>query len=285
MPIYEQAYRRYEARAALRQVRFWPITREALRLLFARRAFLVLSIVAWIPALGFILYVYGVSRVAAANPDVTRIAPLDGRIFLWLYFAQTLAAFVVTTFSAAGLVASDRRSGAMVLYLSRPLTRRDYMIGKLAVPLLLNLALTVGPGLLVYAVALGIAPDTLRATGFAALLPGVVAYGAAIAVATSVLGVGISAASRSARVAGLSFFAVALGLEPIATIARALSGSPRAGLISVRACLEALGASLLGVSAPPAAPRPLEAALVLGLAAAACLLVFRSRVRAVEIVT
>jgi ABC-2 type transport system permease protein len=273
MPIYEQAYRRYEARAALRQVRFWPITREALRLLFARRAFLVLSIVAWIPALGFILYVYGVSRVAAANPDVTRIAPLDGRIFLWLYFAQTLAAFVVTTFSAAGLVASDRRSGAMVLYLSRPLTRRDYMIGKLAVPLLLNLALTVGPGLLVYAVALGIAPDTLRATGFAALLPGVVAYGAAIAVATSV------------RVAGLSFFAVALGLEPIATIARALSGSPRAGLISVRACLEALGASLLGVSAPPAAPRPLEAALVLGLAAAACLLVFRSRVRAVEIVT
>ena len=40
MPIYEQTYRRYEARAPLRTVRFWPITREALRLILARRAFL-----------------------------------------------------------------------------------------------------------------------------------------------------------------------------------------------------------------------------------------------------
>ena len=29
MPIYEQTYRRYEARAPLTQLRFWPITREA----------------------------------------------------------------------------------------------------------------------------------------------------------------------------------------------------------------------------------------------------------------
>ena len=31
MPIYDQGYRRYEARSPLHQVRFWPITREALR--------------------------------------------------------------------------------------------------------------------------------------------------------------------------------------------------------------------------------------------------------------
>ena len=47
MPIYEQTYRRYEARAPLRTVRFWPITREALRLILARRAFLGLLLVAW----------------------------------------------------------------------------------------------------------------------------------------------------------------------------------------------------------------------------------------------
>ena len=33
MPIYDQGYRRYEARGPLRRVRFWPISREALRLL------------------------------------------------------------------------------------------------------------------------------------------------------------------------------------------------------------------------------------------------------------
>ena len=285
MPIYEQAYRKYEAREGLRSVRFWPITREALRLLFARKAFLALSIVAWIPALGFILYVFGVSKVAEANPDVTRIAPLDGRIFLWLYFAQTLAAFVVTTFSTAGLVAGDRRSGAMVMYLARPLTPRDYMIGKLAVPLLINLALTLGPGLLVYGVALAIAPDRLRASGFVSLAPGVVVYAIVIAIVTSVLGVGLSAMTKSARVAGLSFFAVAMGLEPVAAIARALSDSPRAGLISLRACLEAVGSTLLAVRVESTSPRPLEASLVLLLVVLACLFAFRSRVRAVEIVT
>ena len=285
MPIYERAYRKYEAREGLRSVRFWPITREALRLLFARKAFLALSIVAWIPALGFILYVFGVSKVAEANPDVTRIAPLDGRIFLWLYFAQTLAAFVVTTFSTAGLVAGDRRSGAMVMYLARPLTPRDYMIGKLAVPLLINLALTLGPGLLVYGVALAIAPDRLRASGFVSLAPGVVVYAIVIAIVTSVLGVGLSAMTKSARVAGLTFFAVAMGLEPVAAISRALSGSPRAGLISLRACLEAVGAALLAVRAESASPRPLEAGLLLLVVVVGSLFAFRSRVRAVEIVT
>jgi ABC-type transport system involved in multi-copper enzyme maturation permease subunit len=285
MPIYEQAYRKYEAREGLRQVRFWPITREALKLLFAKKAFLALSIVAWIPALGFILYVFGVSKIAEANPDVTRVAPLDGRVFLWLYFAQTLAAFVVTTFSTASLIAGDRRSGAMVMYLSRPLTRRDYMIGKLAVPLLINLALTLGPGVLVYGVALAIAPDRLRSSGFPSLAPGVVGYALLIAVVASALGVGLSAMTKSARVAGLSFFTVALGLEPIAAITRALSGSPRAGLISVRTCLETVGSALLGVSPQAASPSPVECALLLLALVISCLLVLRSRVRAVEIVT
>ena len=30
MPIYDQGYRRYQARGPLRRIRFWPITREAL---------------------------------------------------------------------------------------------------------------------------------------------------------------------------------------------------------------------------------------------------------------
>ncbi len=40
MPIYDQGYRHYEARSPLHQARFWPITREALRLVLMKRAFL-----------------------------------------------------------------------------------------------------------------------------------------------------------------------------------------------------------------------------------------------------
>ena len=37
MPIYKEEYRRHEARQPLHQVRFWPITREALPRLFGNQ--------------------------------------------------------------------------------------------------------------------------------------------------------------------------------------------------------------------------------------------------------
>ena len=49
-------------------------------------------------------------------------------------------------------MANDLRTGAILAYLSRPLTRRDYVLGKLLVPLLLNLAVTLVPGLLLYVI-------------------------------------------------------------------------------------------------------------------------------------
>ena len=67
MPIYEQTYRRYEARAPLRAVRFWPITREALRLILSRRAFLLLLIAAWIPFIVDMVRLYIVSRYPQAR--------------------------------------------------------------------------------------------------------------------------------------------------------------------------------------------------------------------------
>ena len=48
MPIYDQGYRRYEARRPLRKARFWPITREALRLVLSKRAFLGLLAAAFL---------------------------------------------------------------------------------------------------------------------------------------------------------------------------------------------------------------------------------------------
>jgi len=45
------------------------------------------------------------------------------------------------------------------VYLSRPLTRRDYVLGKLGVLMLLNLSVTLVPALLLYLIALALAPD------------------------------------------------------------------------------------------------------------------------------
>ena len=77
MPIYDQGYRRYEARSPLHQVRFWPITREALRLILMKRAFLGLLAVSFLPFVVRVVQIYIVTRF----PEAGRILPIDGRLF------------------------------------------------------------------------------------------------------------------------------------------------------------------------------------------------------------
>jgi ABC-2 type transport system permease protein len=280
MPIYEQSYRRHEARGALRRARFWPITREALRLILARRLFLVLLFVAWIPFLARVIQVYVVTRF----PEAGRVLPVDGRLFGEFLVQQWLWMMVITIFGGAGLVANDLRTGAILVYLSRPLTRRDYVLGKLGVLMLLNLSVTLAPGLLLYLIALALAPDTFLKWDLAWIGPAIALQSLVMSLVIGLVGLAVSSLSRSARVAGIGFFAIVAGLEVARGILYAIYRRPETALISFRASLQSLAAALFGlgeraVSLPWFYPAALLAMVALG-----CLLVLRARVRAVEIV-
>ena len=131
MPIYDQAYRKYEAREGPRHIRFWPITREALRLTLAKRAFIGLMVLSFIPFVIRVVQVYVVTRF----PEAGRVLPVDGRLFGEFLNQQIGFTILLSIFGGAGLVANDLRTGAILVYLSRPLTRRDYVLGKLGVTL------------------------------------------------------------------------------------------------------------------------------------------------------
>ena len=46
---------------------------------------------------------------------------------------QDFFVFVITIYVGAGLIANDRRANALQIYLSKPLTRAEYVLGKLAI--------------------------------------------------------------------------------------------------------------------------------------------------------
>jgi ABC-2 type transport system permease protein len=191
---------------------------------------------------------------------------------------------VITIFGGAGLIANDLRTGAILVYLSRPLTRRDYVLGKAGVLMLLNLSVTLVPGLLLYLIALALAPDQFLKWDLAWIGPAIVLQAAVMSLVMSLVGLAVSSLSRSARVAGIGFFAVVAGLEVARGILYAMYRRPETALISFRASLQALATALFGlsersVSLPWFYPAGLLAVVALG-----CLLVLRSRVRAVEIV-
>lgn len=280
MPIYDQGYRRYEARAPLRQVRFWPITREALRLVLARRAFLVLLIVAWIPFLVRVVQIYVVTRF----PEASRVLPVDGRLFGEFLNQQIGFTVLLSIFGGSGLVANDLRTGAILVYLSRPLTRRDYVLGKLGVLLALNLAVTLVPGLFLYLVGLGLAPGQFLKWELAWIAPGILLHSLLVALSIGLLALAVSALSRSARVAGLGFVGLIIGLEIVRGVLVTIADRPEAHVLSLQNDLRVVGNLIFGVAARGAAVHPVLPPVVLALVALVCLAVLRARVRAVEIV-
>ena len=281
MPIYDQGYRRYEARAPLRKARFWPITREALRLVLSKRAFLGLIAAAFLPFIVRVIQIYIVTRF----PEAGRILPVDGRLFGDFLNQQIGFAILLSIFGASGLVANDLRTGAILAYLSRPLTRRDYVLGKLLVPLSLNGAVTLAPGLLLYLAGLSLAPELYLKWELAWIGPAIVVHALSISLVVSLLTLAISALSRSARVAGLGLFGMIAGLEMVRLVLQQGFRQKHAMLLSVQTDLRALGVALFGLSDRQVTVAWGWAALVLVVLSLACLAILRSRVRAVEIVT
>jgi ABC-2 type transport system permease protein len=281
MPIYDQGYRRYEARGPLHQIRFWPITREALRLILAKRAFLGLLVVSFLPFVVRVIQIYIVTRF----PEAGRVLPIDGRLFGDFLNQQIGFTLLLSIFGASGLVANDLRTGAILVYLSRPLTQRDYIAGKLLVPLALNLAVTLVPGLVLYLVGLALAPEQYLKWELAWLAPAIIVHAVAVSLVVSLAVLAISSLSKSARVAGLGFVGLFFGLEMVRLVLQNGFNRKEAVLLSLQADLQALGVALFGVvdqqlDIPWGWPL-----LVLAVVSLGCLAILRSRVRAVEIVT
>lgn len=280
MPIYDQRYRRYEARNPLRNLRFWPITREALKLVIARRAFLLLLVAAWIQFVARTIQVYVVTRF----PDAGRVLPVDGRLFGDFLSGQLGFALLVSVFGGAGLIANDLRTGAILVYLSRPLTRVDYILGKLAALMSLNLFVTLAPALMLWLVAVSLAPEQFATLKLMWLPPAIVLHSLVISLAMGLMALAVSSLSKSARVAGLAFAGLFIGLEIARGVLRGMFRTQETGLISLQGNLHALGNALFGIQHRFFnQPWPLAALALVGMAAL-CLWVLRARVRAVEVV-
>jgi ABC-2 type transport system permease protein len=281
VPIYDHTYRKYDARAPLRQVRFWPITREALRLVLAKRVFLGLLALAFLPFIVRVVQIFVVTQF----PEAGRVLPVDGRLFGEFLNQQFGFTLLLTIFGGAGLVANDLRTGAIVMYLARPLTRRDYVLGKLGVTLLLNLAVTLLPALVLYVVALGLAPELFLHWSLAWIAPSIALHALVMSLSISLLGLAVSALTRRATAAGIGLFAFVAGLDLVRQVLVHGFDRPEATLLSLQDNLRNVARALFGLPDRLEPVSWMASLAVVVLLAVGCLLVLRQRVRAVEIVS
>jgi ABC-2 type transport system permease protein len=133
---------------------------------------------------------------------------INGERF-WQFFFQFHSAFIVpllALFIGAGLVANDRRTNALEIYFSRPITKRDYVFGKLGIVLAFTLTVTLVEGVLLYLFHVMMKGQASYVAESYGLFLRIVACSLVVAVPSSATILAISSFAKSARFAGLAWF-------------------------------------------------------------------------------
>ncbi|OLD82325.1 MAG: hypothetical protein AUG46_05505 [Acidobacteria bacterium 13_1_20CM_3_58_11] len=160
MAVYKRRYAPYTGSLTPEQSRFLVLTRFAFADLFKSRFFVLLLILSLVPSLFFAGYIF-----IANNKAVQLLLPtgpadmfsVEARFFTLIMIVQTQAAFLLNCWVGPILIAGDLTNGALPLFLSRPFSRADYVLGKLAVMGLLLSSVTWVPSLLLFTLQAGLA--------------------------------------------------------------------------------------------------------------------------------
>jgi ABC-2 type transport system permease protein len=149
--IREKGYYHWDGQLTEARFPWWPITRTGIRLAFKKRGFRFLFAGSFLPAVGFLAVIYVSERLEDFRFMVRgsdRMLKIDPGSF-HLYLTNGLFLFLlilILVFGCAGLIADDLKHNSLQIYFSRPLRKRDYLLGKMGVVFFLVLVLTVVPG-------------------------------------------------------------------------------------------------------------------------------------------
>jgi ABC-2 type transport system permease protein len=282
MPIHRERYRRREGGVDLRGGAWAVIAANGLRSLVRKRAFLFLMILAWIPVV-----VRGVQIWAAANvPGMSQIGILavTPQTFRDFLNQQDPLVFFITVYVGSGLIADDIRANALQLYLSRPITRTQYIAGKAAILMAALTAVTFVPAMLLFLLVPAFAGTMTFFREHLLLIPSISAYSVVQITLSAFLILALSSLSKSRwfvaiLYAGLAFFTHAV----FGVLGAAVEGSAFSW-VSIFANVRQVGDVLFRVP-PRYDTHPLISATVIALIVAASAFVLRRRIRAIEIVT
>jgi ABC-2 type transport system permease protein len=224
-PIADLSYRHYDGPLKAHAFRWWIVSLANIRQVFRRPAFWGMCVACLLPYLIHALSIYIEFRFAqmglqagppggrrgrgGEGPPMLQFAP--GERFAHHFFTaltgdvNSLLLLLIALMVGSGSIAADTRANALMVYLSKPITKGDYLLGKwVGIFLPIYFAACV-PGLLLYLFCL----MSYTSDGFLRDEPWlVVRLLAAAAVPASIhasLLVGCSAWSKTPRLAGATY--------------------------------------------------------------------------------
>ena len=290
MPIHDQGYRRYQGRRAPRGQGWLVIARAGIRTFLAKKAFLALLLLAWIRFLIEAVRIYlatNVSQVAANLPPAGQsLLSVNAQTFhdmLDSWFVN-LVMFLITVYVGAGLIANDRRANALQIYLSKPLTRIEYVFGKLGVLAAFLLFATWVPAMALLLVQIAFAGSFKFLLNNLYLIPAITVFAFVQVITISVVMLALSALSKSGRYVGILYTALTFFSAAIYGVLLGVTRSTEFAWVSFSANLSQIGDVIFRLPHRYDCPWPVSALMILGVIVVSVVILER-RVRGVEVIS
>ena len=277
-PIHDQGYRRYGGLKARTGVGWMVITRAGIRNQFGKRAFLGLVLLSWLP-----FFVRAVQIYAAANLPQAQFLALTGETFRQFLDQQQIFVFFITVYVGAGLIANDRRANALQIYLSKPLTRAEYIFGKLAILMFFLLLVTWVPAIVLLIVQISFAGNFTFLKNNLYLFPAITVFSFIMVTMVAAAMLALSSLSKSSRYVAILYSAVIFFTQAIYGVLSLVTRSTQLSWISFPANLAQVGDVIFRLPPKYATPWPVSLLMIVGLIAVSALILER-RVRGIEIV-
>ena len=277
MPIHDQGYRRYAGRRRPHGTAWWVIARQQIRTVLTQKRYLVLLLIAWMPFVARVVQIY-----LAANFQQAAFLATSAQLFRGFLDQQGLFVFLLIV-GSSGAIADDRRANALQVYLSKPLTRVEYIAGKLFAPFAFVLSVTLVPALLLLIVHVAFAGSLTFVTQNLFLLPAILLYSVVLALVGTFTMVALSSLSKSRRFTALTFTGLFFFTTAMYQALQRITGSQLWALMSPRDLLSVIGDAAFRIPGQRAVPlwaALLAVVVIIGLSVA----VLEKRIRGVEVV-
>jgi ABC-2 type transport system permease protein len=288
MAVYEQIYRGYSGPLVSRRRRFLVVPRYALQDVLRSRVFIVFYLLCLLPPFVGLILIYLRHNIGALKllnlsfAQVSRALPIGAGFFDRGLQLQGFLAFLAALAVGPALISPDLRNNGLALYLSRPFSRSEYVLGKLSVLALLLSGITWVPGVLLF-----LLQGYLEGGGWfadnARVLGAVVAGSLLWILALSLLVLAVSAWVKWRPVARIVLLILYFVLAGFAHLVQLAIGTWWGGMLSLSEVIETVWAGLFGLRMPT--DMPVAAAWTALLAGSlVCTALLMRRVRAYEVV-
>lgn len=278
MPIHDQSYRRYGGEREDLQRVWFVIARAGMMTFLKKRTFLGLLLFAWLPFI-----VRAVQAYFSTTFQQVSMLALTAESYRSFLEQQNAFVFFVTVFVGAGLIANDRRANALQIYLSKPLTRGEYILGKFVILFTFLLLVTFFPAMLLlllqglFAGSFDFVRQNLH------LIPAITLYSLVQVIVASLSMLALSAMSNSSRFVAIMYAGIVLFSDAMFAALRGILGASSMSWISVPATLAQVGDFIFRLKLRYDTPVAVSFIVLLALVAVS-VSVLERKVRGVEVV-